>query len=416
MSQRLRRLGLGVMGLADALIKMGLAYDSEEGREAVRAMIAVLRDGALEASRALALERGVFPDFGKSSLSEPRRNVALLTVAPTGTTSMLMGVSSGIEPVFAPFIYRKIGDEYKALIHPLFRELLDEHPPYPDFKKGDGWDWERVVNAVQANHGSVQGLDFVPQAVKDVLVCAHDVVANEHVRMQATVQTTFDEGGAMIGNSISKTINMPNEATVNHVHEAYSLAFELGCKGVTVYRDGSRDFQVLSTSTKTGKRKEAEAAPARLPGEPLFERPGRLSGFTDNVKLTLPSGERRSFYITVNKQEDVPTEVFINAGKAGDESNADSEALGRMVSIALQYGVPAEAVVKTLRGINGGMYGSYGGRMVASKADLIAIALETAGVENVLAKGAACPENCGGVLVPEEGCLKCYTCGYSKCG
>jgi ribonucleoside-diphosphate reductase alpha chain len=422
MSQRLRRLGLGVMGLADALIKMGYRYDTEEGREAVREMIQVLRDGALEASQSLAKERGVFPDFDKSSLAEPRRNVALLTVAPTGTTSMLMGVSSGIEPVFAPFIYRKIGDEYKALIHPLFKELLEEHRPHPDFKKGDGWDWEAVVNAVQANHGSVQGLEFVPQPVKDVLVCAHDIAALDHVRMQAAVQTSFDEGGAMAANSISKTINMPHEATVNDVHEAYSLAFELGCKGITVYRDGSRDFQVLSTSTKTGKRREdkekeaAKAEPARLPGEPLFDRPGRLSGFTDNVKLTLATGDRRSFYVTVNKKEDIPIEVFISSGRSGDEANADSEALGRMVSIALQYGVPAEAVVKTLRGINGGMYGSYQGRMVASKADLIAVALETAGVENVLAKGTPCPEGCGGVLVREENCLKCYTCGYSKCG
>jgi ribonucleoside-diphosphate reductase alpha chain len=140
-----------------------------------------------------------------------------------------------------------------------------------------------------------------------------------------------------------------------------------------------------------------------------------MTGFTDNVKLTLPNGERRSFYITVNKQYDLPVEVFISSGKSGDEANADSEALGRMVSLALQYGVPAEAVVKTLRGINGGMYGAYQGRMVASKADLIGVALETAGVENVLNKGAKCPD-CGGPLKFEEGCSKCGNCGYSKCG
>ena len=141
-----------------------------------------------------------------------------------------------------------------------------------------------------------------------------------------------------------------------------------------------------------------------------------MVGFTDSVKLTTSSGERRSFYLTVNKQDDLPTEVFIQSGKGGEEIMADSEALGRLVSIALQYGVPAEAIVKTLRGINGGMYGSYQGRMVASKADLIAVALETAGVQTPTLAGANCPENCGGSLVREEGCVKCYTCGYSKCG
>ena len=432
MSMRLRRLGLGVMGLADALVTMGLAYDSTEGREAVAAMIGELRESATASSRDLADERGAFPDFAKSDLEHPRRNVALLTVAPTGTTSMLMGVSSGVEPIFAPFVYRKIGDSYAALIAPLFKEMLERHEPHPDWCKDGTWDWDRVVEAVGAAHGSVQGLDFVPDDVKAVLRCAHDIAPEDHVAMQGTVQRTFDEGGEGVANSISKTINMPKSATVNDVYNAYSQAFDEGCKGITVYRDGSRDFQVLSTSraaankaakdtkkatpaAQTPLQKPLPSPDARLPGEPLFDRPGRLTGFTDNVKLTLPNGDRRSFYITVNKQDELPTEVFINAGKAGDESNADSEALGRVVSIALQYGVPAEAVVKTLRGINGGMYGSYQGRLVASKADLIAVALETAGVENVLNKGVSCPD-CGSPLRFEEGCQKCGNCGYSKCG
>jgi ribonucleoside-diphosphate reductase alpha chain len=437
MSLYLRRLGLGIMGLADALIRMGYRYDSADGRAAVSEMIHLLREAATEASQALAAERGPFPGYHESSLATARRNVALLTVAPTGTTSMLMGVSSGVEPIFAPFIYRKIGTTYAALVAPLFRELLERHAPAAGFDQNGSWDWEKVVQAVQDNHGSVQGLDFVPDDVKAVLVCAHDIAPADHVKMQGVVQTAFDAGGEMVANSISKTINLPNDATVDDVHQAYSLAFDTGCKGITVYRDGSRQFQVLSTkaekkdemtkkdeggSAKSGSQAPRPTAAAaaqvrfdRLPGEPLFDRPARLTGFTDAVKLTLPNGEKRGFYVTVNKQAGLPVEVFITSGKAGDEANADSEALGRVVSIALQYGVPAEALVKTLRGINGGMYGSYEGRLVASRADLIAVALETAGVENVLLRGQGCPD-CGAPLRFEEGCRKCESCGYSKCG
>ena len=253
MSLKLRRLGLGVMGLADALILMGLRYDSDEGRAATEKMIAELRDQATNASESLATERGAFPASADSSVAPERRNVALLTVAPTGTTSMLMGVSSGIEPVFAPFVYRKIGDGYVSLIHPLFQELLERHAPHPDYQKGDAWDWDKVVTAVQGNHGSVQGLEFIPDAVKTVLVCAHDIAPEDHVKMQGVIQTTFDQGGKMVANSISKTINLPNEATVEDVYGAYSLAFASGCKGITVYRDGSRQFQVLSTKKEEKK-------------------------------------------------------------------------------------------------------------------------------------------------------------------
>ncbi|MEX2535443.1 MAG: LAGLIDADG family homing endonuclease [Trueperaceae bacterium] len=471
MSHQLRRLGLGIMGLADALILMGHRYDSDEGRAAVKRMIDELREASTKASEELAEERGVFPGFPQSDLARARRNIALLTVAPTGTTSMLMGVSSGVEPIFAPFIYRKIGDTYAALIAPLFKELLERHEPHLDYRQGQGWDWEKVVEAVQANHGSVQGLDFIPDDVRTVLICAHDIAPTDHVQMQGVVQRSFDGGEQRVANSISKTINLPNQAGVQDVYDAYRQAFDAGCKGITVYRDGSRDFQVLSTSSKPEAKVEGEpqgtegskvgvkeqhhvegkeegrvegshvaqalravptaspaaepgpSAPAsrdvpepapRLPGEPLFDRPVRVSGFTDKVKLTLPGGEKRGFYVTVNKQDGLPTEVFIVSGKAGDESNADSEALGRMVSIALQYGVPAEAIVHTLRGINGGMYGSYQGRMVASKADLIAVALETAGVQNTLNKGKGCPD-CSAPLRFEEGCAKCESCGYSKC-
>ena len=457
-AKSLRRLGLGVMGLADALIKMGLPYASEEAREKVYEIISAMREEAIRASEELAKERGVFPlyeahrEYFQALGVRPRRNVALLTVAPTGTTSMLMGVSSGIEPVFSPFVWRRIGGEYKPLLHPLFLELMEAYPPAPGYEKNGKWDWEKFVEEIQRDgHGSVQGLPFVPEPIRKVFQCAHDIPPLDHVRMQGVVQRAFDAEG-YAANSISKTCNLPNHASVEDVEEAYSEAYRTGCKGITVYRDGSREFQVLtvkkeSKETKEAKPQEARAeeakleeAPPRAPeaGEPIYERPGRLMGFTDMVKLLTPEGVKRSFLVTVNVLKGHPIEVILTSGKAGDEANADSEALGRVVSIALQYGVPPEAIIRTLRGINGGLYGTYQGRLVSSKADLIAVALETIPKElkglslteeaeaeplpalsggGVELQGASLCPSCGEkALVREEGCWKCRACGYSKCG
>jgi len=475
-SQDLRRLGLGVMGLADALIKMGLRYDSQAGRDAITDIMTALREEALAESEKLGQERSNYPVYDRHTdliTHAPRRNVAVLTVAPTGTTSMLMGVSSGIEPVFSPFIWRKIGSEYRALLAPLFVELLEQSPVANGYGKDGHWDWDKVTEAVSENHGSVVGLDFIPQALQQVFVCAHDIAPLDHVRMQGAVQRAFDaEGDA--GNSLSKTVNLPNSATVQEIEDAYSEAYRTGCKGITVYRDGSRQFQVLSTSKKKEKKPEqtAEEAAAEVMGEaawdgeerratppaaaftapkPVYARPARLTGITDMVKLTDPTtAKQRSFLVTVNCLEDKPVEVMVISGRAGDEANADSEALGRVVSIALQFGVPKEAIIKTLRGLNGGLYGSYNGRLVGSKADLIAVALETfaqdqgarlpvmaggsgsempvtrsavtqntgseSGVSVDGMAGEKCPVCEENAVIREEGCLKCRACGYSKCG
>lgn len=847
-AKKLRRLGLGLMGLADALIKMGLPYDSEEARRKVYEIVSAMREEAIRASEALAEERGPFPlyeehrEYFQSLGIKPRRNVALLTVAPTGTTSMLMGVSSGIEPVFSPFVWRRIGGEYKPLLHPLFVELMEAYPPAPGFAKEGKWDWEKIVEEIQKDgHGSVQNLPFVPEAIRRVFLSAHDIHPLDHVRMQGAVQRAFDaegyaansiskciakgtliptskglipieeiapphpedtfvpveglytaegyritahyyagkkrgvrirldngaelvgaweshrlltpegwrlmrelkpgdvvlgklvpshgEGGlpipeakglslrtnarnlplpermsedlalflgmlaadgstveatgfvgiatkdpdvervfqevagrlfgvepkctvdkrtgvrnlyltsrrlvrfveALIGKGAAQkrvpsqilqgspgeklaflrgltldgyvhanmglvvyegrsqrlayeaaelarsfglpkvyqgrkkvlapketyyvhsvavsgplqellepleahkrakvearykvfvpqevlaatrvgthhpgyvslksvrqreaqavynttaerlgwpteilahrvveveevgevemydieveevhryvvnglishnTINLPNHATVEDVEAAYTEAYRTGCKGITVYRDGSREFQVLTVKKeakeekagKTPEEAKPQEARAHEPGRPVYERPGRLMGFTDMVKLFAPDGSKRSFLVTVNTLEGRPIEVILTSGKAGDEANADSEALGRVVSIALQYGVPPEAIVRTLRGINGGLYGTYQGRLVSSKADLIAVALETvpqmapgapedlssapvlSGGGIALAGAAPCP-SCGEkALVREEGCWKCQACGYAKCG
>ncbi|BCZ93719.1 hypothetical protein TthAK1_03360 [Thermus thermophilus] len=447
-AKRLRRLGLGLMGLADALIKMGLPYDSEEARRKVYEIVSAMREEAIRASESLAEERGPFPlyeehrEYFQSLGIKPRRNVALLTVAPTGTTSMLMGVSSGIEPVFSPFVWRRIGGEYKPLLHPLFVELMEAYPPAPGYAKDGKWDWEKIIEEIQKDgHGSVRNLPFVPEAIRKVFLCAHDVHPLDHVRMQGAVQRAFDAEG-YAANSISKTINLLNHATVEDVEAAYTEAYRTGCKGITVYRDGSREFQVLTVKReakeekagKTPEEAKPQEARAHEPGRPVYERPGRLMGFTDMVKLFAPDGSKRSFLVTVNTLEGRPIEVILTSGKAGDEANADSEALGRVVSIALQYGVPPEAIVRTLRGINGGLYGTYQGRLVSSKADLIAVALETvpqmapgapedlssapvlSGGGIALAGAAPCP-SCGEkALVREEGCWKCQACGYAKCG
>ena len=222
---------------------------------------------------------------------------------------MLMGVSSGIEPVFSPFIWRKIGSEYRALLAPLLVELLETYPPAAGREIGGKWDWDKVTDALSENHGSVVGLDFIPQALQQVFVCAHDIAPLDHVRMQGAVQQAFD-AESFAANSLSKTINLPNSATVQEIEDAYSEAYRTGCKGITVYRDGSRQFQVLSVSkAKKTDDTEAEsalstpaaevmgesatvqvqpvAAPVQTapvasakPVRPVYERPARLTGNT----------------------------------------------------------------------------------------------------------------------------------------
>lgn len=263
MSLRNRRLGLGVMGLADALVKLGLRYGSPEAQAWTENLFSRMSEAALIHTERMALEKGE-PEWSVQArqaglIERPRRNVAALTVAPTGTTSMLMGVSSGIEPIFSPFIWRKVGADYLAIVHPLFRELLKTHTPPEELSMSDldaggalVWDWDAVTDALQEGHGSVQDLPWVPDEIKRVFVCAHDVSPEEHVRMQGAVQRGMD-AVVGIGNSCSKTINLPNSATVQDVLDAYLLAWEVGCKGITVYRDGSRQFQVLSTAKTEGE-------------------------------------------------------------------------------------------------------------------------------------------------------------------
>lgn len=246
MSQRNRRIGLGVMGLAHALIKLGLRYDSQRGREAAWK---IFRTMAVEAD-----EESVNMSDGKQRMSIPfeRHNIALLTVAPTGTTSMIMDVSSGIEPIFSVTYRRKIGSEDRIFLDPLLMEMLREHDPDPSYVLHEGkyvdWDEAKVVEAVQKNGGSLRGLDFIPKYMQDLFQTSHEIHYRDHIAMQAAAQDGMNY--RHVGNSISKTINMPHSATVDDVLDAYRYAHSMGCKGITIYRDGSRMHQVLNTDTE----------------------------------------------------------------------------------------------------------------------------------------------------------------------
>ena len=258
-----RRIGLGMMGLGDALIKLGIPYGSAESFGVAHELAKRIRQGA---------EEYTYDAPSTPTLPGGRRNVALVTVAPTGTTAMVMGTTSGIEPLFAPFIYRRVGTEYKKILHPLFKEMMESYRPGPylcTWKEvvipgnpsgavegnayvPDQWDWDQVTKAISDNHGSVQGIIGIPKRVQEVFVCAHDIEPKNHVRMQAAVQAAFDydddDQPTYVGNSISKTINLPDTAEWTDVRTVYMLGWTHGLKGITVYVDGSRDLQVLNTT------------------------------------------------------------------------------------------------------------------------------------------------------------------------
>lgn len=246
MSQRNRRVGLGLMGLHHALIKLGYTYASEKGRRKAASLMELMSEKALEWSES------AYDGHTDMAIDLRRKNVALLTVAPTGTTSMIMNVSSGIEPIFSVTYRRKIGSTDKTFMDPLLMEMLREHDPSPAVATiEDGkveWDEDAVVAAVKANRGSVQGLEFVPRYIQELFLTAQEIHWRDHVLMQGAMQRAMDTHG--VGNAISKTINMPNNATVEDVLGAYRFAHEAGCKGITVYRDGSRSNQVLNLDTE----------------------------------------------------------------------------------------------------------------------------------------------------------------------
>jgi ribonucleoside-diphosphate reductase alpha chain len=393
-----RKIGLGVMGFADTLYQLQVPYDSEQALEVAENVMAFIQKESKEASRALAEERNVFPNFEKSIYKDMEngrvRNATTTTIAPTGTLSIIAGCSSGIEPLFALSFVRNVMDNDK---------LLETNPYFEKVARERGFYSPELMDAV-ARSGGIRRIEGIPQDVKDVFVTAHDITPEWHVRMQAAFQKFTD-------NAVSKTVNLPMDATLDDVMKVYNLSYELRCKGVTIYRDGSRENQVLSVH-ETGKELRPMIGDVR-------DRPETLEGFTTKVVTGMGN-----LYVTVTEMDGRPFEVFATIGKSGKSTMAKTEAIGRLVSLALRSGISADKIVEQLKGICGEHPVFSKDGLVLSIPDAISKVLEkrylkdqkpiTHKYENSLL-GETCPE-CRQTVSFEEGCMTCHFCGFTKCG
>jgi ribonucleoside-diphosphate reductase alpha chain len=430
MTKLTRKIGLGVMGFADMLVTMAIPYNSQDGLDLGRELMRFMRDEADKASEQLAVERGVFPAYeGSSHQQQGRlmRNACRLTVAPTGTISMIASCSSGIEPLFS-LCYHKhniLEGESLLFIDANFEQAAREDDFYSD-----------ELMEYLADGGSIQERQDVPESVRDVYVTAADISPRDHVRMQAAFQESVDA-------AISKTINFPNSATRDDVRTAYLLAWELGCKGITVYRSGSREAEVLTSGIDSRVDDETQemglAQVTRALPLPK-ERPALVQGITDRVRTG-----HGNMYITINFREGHPFEVFSNLGKAGGCDSAQLEAISRLASLALRSGIASEQIVEQLQGITCCPQWDNG-TLVRSGPDAVALVLsrqtmsppapltlsssedreepyavqqglflKTEANGNGINKAVLCPD-CRGFLVHQEGCEKCLACGYNRCG
>lgn len=414
-----RKIGLGVMGFADMLLYLGVPYNSDEGVALAEKLMAFINDEGHAASTALAAQRGAFPLFAESIYKDGDllRNGTVTTIAPTGTLSMIGGCSSGVEPVFAYVYIRNIMDGTEMLeVNPVLREKLQERGLYSD-----------ALMRKIAKEGTIAHIAEIPEDIRRVFVCAHDVSPVYHTRMQAAFQRHTD-------NAVSKTVNFCNSATREEVAEVYKLAFRLGCKGVTIYRDGSRSEQVLNIGKvkKDGQEESpAEGGQAVIKPRP---RPDMTTGITERVKIGCGN-----LYITVNYDDKGICEIFTNTGKAGG-CPSQSEATARLASIALRSGIDVRSIIDQLKGIRCPSTIRQSGMKCTSCPDAIAKAIERVYQQQVrlghwaepelsAAEGPAasqaetvvpgrmrfCPE-CGAKLEHEGGCVICRNCGYSKCG
>ena len=401
-----RKIGLGIMGFADMLIMMGIPYNAEEAVETAQKVMRFIRDEARSAFEALAQERGCFPNwegsvFARENGGRKQRNATVTTIAPTGTISIIAGASSGCEPLFAVAFSRHVLDD---------DELIEVSPLFEQASKDRGIYTPELIKEIAAK-GSLHDVVGVPADLKRVFVTAHDITPEWHLRIQAAFQLYTD-------NAVSKTVNFPKEATREQVAEAYNLAYDLGCKGVTIYRDGCRENQVLTTGKTGAAAGEAEAAPATM--EPR-DRPDLITGSTRAMMTGCGK-----MYITINEDPRGPFEVFGNMGKAGGCAASQTEAVARLISLALRSGIPSEHIIRQLKGISCHMPAwAPGGGKILSCADAFAKALESCtqledpqlAIDfngDSFGHAGACPD-CGGTLSHESGCLVCHDCGYSQC-
>lgn len=430
-----RKVGLGVMGFADLLFRLKIPYDSEEALLFAEELMSFIAEKGRKASMDLAKERGPFPNFKGSVYDNkhmpPLRNATVTTIAPTGSISILAGCSGGIEPVFAlAFTRRNLLDQGD--------ELHEVVPEFGNVARERGFFSEEVFARV-AEKGSCQDITEIPRDVQRLFVTSHDISPAYHVRMQAAFQKYTD-------NAVSKTVNLPEKATRKSVSEVFKLSRRLGCKGITVYRDKSRDKQVLNLA----RSKEAEKADeVTLPSVPIGprDRGDVTSGITRRIRTGCGK-----LYVTINMDEDGPVELFSQMGKAGGCAASQSEAISRLVSLALRSNIQPEAIVKELKGISCHRIVWQGGNRILSCADAIGQTIEwyidekmetptlkssdvIQSIEPVFTEdpppkpielpddeevvenlAGACPM-CGGPLKYESGCVACaLNCGYSECG
>ncbi len=428
MAKANRKIGLGIMGWADLLYKLNIPYASDQAVTMAEEIMEFIDFEAKNSSMQLAALKGSFPNFEGSiydtgalerdshkcdwnslidSIKQNGiRNATVSTIAPTGTISMIADTSSGIEPQFSLVFVKNVMDGEKLLyVNKWFEKALKDHNLYTD----------EILELV-AEHGSVQHLDMIPEEIKAVFLTAHDISPEWHIRMQAAFQKYTD-------NAVSKTINFPREASVEDIRTAFELAYQLGCKGVTVYRDGSRENQVLSTGNSSEKSEERKVAPRY--------RPEVTQGITK--RLETGCGH---MYVTINSDEQGACEVFVQMGKVGGCASAQLEAIARLSSLAMRSNIKVESIVRQLKGIRCQSPMWHKGKMITSCGDAVGQALESflqhyqgKNINNLQivtdpeeqkvyyasrTGSALCPD-CGTTIEHVEGCLKCPACGWSKC-
>ena len=417
-TKRNRKIGLGIMGFAELLLKIGVPYNSELGRTVAEVLMKFISNSAINASIKLARERGVFPTYEDSTwklMDAKMRNATVTTLAPTGTISLIAGTSSGIEPYFS-FAYERHILDGKTLLerNELLAEVLKEYGIYSD----------ELIKKIVNNHGMLKGIEGIPEDISSVFVSAHEISPRDHILMQASFQKYVD-------NAISKTINFTNDATKEDIYNAFMLAYDSGCKGTTVYRDGSRSTQVLVTSSK----KEEEKKEENDSNIDVYNRPKKLYGSTKTVRIGCGK-----ILVTVNHDNNNKVkEVIITSGKGGG-CHAQSEAIGRLISISLRANVDINEIIHQLRGIrcdackkkelDGISCPDAIGRYIEEEQKYLdnmlpeitednineeKVSPDVKIIEEPVNESNKCPQ-CGAQLAHESGCVKCYNCDYSKCG